>query len=128
METTGNDENEDREVTVTKTEATEYLGLVEPGTDERTGNLAVIEFAFDRGHYAGPWNEMIVEYAIAQREPGFDVGYDHYDGDLDADLALVAGDAMEYLNESELLPEGYGPDAPHVDDGFGFLTARGEGS
>ena len=113
---------------MTGTEAIDYLGLLdgERRANIRDRQLAVIEFAYDRGWYAGVWNEWTIETATA-RSAGLN-GYDEYEGDLDADLAYVTSEAVQYLNETGLLPEGYGPDEPHHDDGYGLLPTDGEGS
>ena len=110
------------------TDAIDYLGLQEDCriAVTRETHLALIEFAEDRGHYVGVWNGIAVEYATAQAN-GID-GYDDYEGDLDEDLALAAGDAVEYLTEAGLLPDGYGQREPLIDDGYGLLPDDGEGS
>ena len=115
---------------MTRDQAVEYLGLRDgEKTDTTDGNLAVIEFATDRGYYLDCWDELPVEYTIAQQE-GFP-GYDDYTGNLDDDLTAVARGAVAYLRDEGLLPQGYGYDSERPGDGFGYDkdgTARGEGS
>lgn len=107
-------------------DAIDYLGLQEDCriAVTREAHLALIEFAEDRGHYVGVWNGIAVEYAQAQAN-GLD-GYDNYDGDLDDDLALAAGDAIEYLSEAGLLPDGYGQRPEHIGDGYGYIEDKDE--
>ena len=115
---------------MTGTEAIDYLGLLD---DQRRSNirdrqLAVIEFAEDRGYFIGFFDVMTVEYARARVDDNhtdeFFEGFEF----SDSDLTFVAQDATAYLNDNGILPEGYGPDAPHHDDGFGLLPTDGEGS
>ena len=113
---------------MTRDQAVEYLGLRDGDkTDTTDGNLAVIEFACDRGFYLDCWDELPVEYTIG-RQTGL-YGYDDYEGDLEADLTCVARGAVNYLRDEGLLPQGYGYDPQRPGDGFGFdETTRGEGS
>ena len=114
---------------MTGTEAVDYLGLQDACREwlERDKNLSIVEFAEDRGYYTGEWFGLTVEYAQAQ-VAGFP-GYDDYEGDLDRDLAAVAEEAIEYLTDNGILPNGYGYLPEHYRDGYGLLpTTVGEGS
>ena len=115
---------------MTGTEAIDYLGLLDgiQHLNQENRQLAIIEFATDRGYSIGFFDIMTVEYAQAKtdgvHDDEFFEGFE-YDPN---DLTLVANDAVEYLNDLGLLPTGYGPDRPHYDDGFGLLPTDGEGS
>ena len=113
---------------MTGTDAIDYLGLQEDCriAVDRDSHLAIIEFAEDRGFYTGVWDGIPVEYATAQAS-GLE-GYDDYDGDLDQDLVRIATEAIDYLTEIGLLPEGYGTRTPGYHEGFGLLPNVGEGS
>ena len=105
---------------MTKTDAIDYLGLQDAcqGWVQRDNDLCIIEFAEDRGFYTGVWDGIPVEYAQAQAS-GLP-GYDDYDGDLDADIARIAVEAVEYLTDEGLLPNGYGQRPEHTGDGYGL--------
>ena len=112
---------------MTKDQAYDYLTIgevMEYGEQDR--DLAVIDFAQDRGYYMGVWLESVYEHACAVRDPQFP-DYGPYDGDLDGDLRNIAIEAVEWLNDQGLLPTGYGYDPTRPSDGFGFdVTARGD--
>ena len=113
---------------MTKDQAYDYLTIGEVMQQtERDRDLAVIDFAQDRGHYVGVWCEAIVEHAISEREPHLP-DYGEYDGDLDTDIRNIAREAVEWLNDEGLLPQGYGYDDERPGDGFGVIDTRGEGS
>ncbi len=106
---------------MTRDQAVEYLGLESDGKTTVT-NMAVIEFACDRGFYLDAWDEMPVEYTIARQE-GF-TGYGRYEGDLDDDLTAVARGAVGFLRDEGLLPIGYGYDPERPGEGFGRETVE----
>ena len=115
---------------MTKTDAIDYLGLLDGvrGETVQVQNLAVIEFAEDRGYWSADLRvDGAVEHAraISAGEAPFDeYGFD----DIDGDIAAASVGAIEYLNDEGLLPEGYGYDPARPLDGFGQdETARGGG-
>jgi len=102
---------------MTRDQAVQYLGLDATADDLTETNMAVIQFAADRGFYLDAWEEIPVEFTIARQE-GFP-GYEQYEGDLEYDLTCVAQGAVEFLRDEGLLPIGYGYDPERPDDGYG---------
>lgn len=113
---------------MTGLDAIDYLGLQDACLSwvERDSNLTIIEFAMDRGYFPGDWLELTIEAAIAAHNGETD-GFD-YEGDIDADLKGVSIEAVEFLNQAGLLPEGYGKRPELAGDGYGFTTEIEEGS
>jgi len=113
---------------MTKDQAVEYLTIdkVMRQTDDSDRDATIIEFAQDRGFYVGFQWDFDVEYAIAKRDGVEDDEYfENYDGD--GNVRDVAREAVEWLNDEGLLPQGYGYDDTRPGDGFGVVDTRGAG-
>lgn len=127
----GHDGHDDEGDHMMKTDAISYLGLLDGISNEtvQVQNLAVIEFAEDRGYWiADLLPGLAVNHARAIGA-GTELEAEHSAQDLDTEVAAAATLAVEYLNDQGLIPNGYGYDPTRPLDGFGIdSTARGEGS
>ena len=112
---------------MTRDETIGYISIdgTSDGIDPIPSDLAVIEFAEDRGYPIEADHERVVISAMLTLD-GEVTNLDRYD--LAKDVSTVAADAVAWLNDQGLLPNGYGYDDERPGDGYGLDTNTEEGS
>ncbi|MDK1104091.1 MAG: hypothetical protein QGD93_10830 [Actinomycetota bacterium] len=116
-----------RENAMVKTDAITYLdiGAAEKMTDAEI-DLCIVRHASENGYYMDLLQELVAETALINAGWVDGVEPVGYDGDLAGDLSIVADDAIAYLNDTGLLPGGYGFDDTRAGDGWGDERDEGD--
>lgn len=111
---------------MTRDETINYIGVDgKTYTDQPDRDLAIIEFAEDRG-----WGLDMIEVGIVVVARAKNLGIeqdeflDQFDmtqtlDDLAPDVERIARGAVWWLNDQGLLPTGYGYDDERATDGYG---------